>query len=332
MGADPVPHDGAGAEVRGDVASLGEFALIAAMTTGLYRGPGVVLGPGDDAAVVNAPGGCVVVCTDLLTQDVHFRLDWSTGRDVGHKAAAANLADIAAMGAVPTALLLGLGVPPALPAAWATELMAGLAAEASCVGASVVGGDVIAADTVTIAVTALGDLQGRGPVTRAGARPGDVLALCGLLGASAAGFALLRHGRGGAHPQVRAAHLRPTPPYAAGPQAAVAGASSMIDVSDGLVADLGHLARASGVAIDIRRAALVPTPELLAAASALRPPVDPVAMMLGGGEDHALVATFGASATLPDGWRVIGAVSAGDPAVTVDGEPTPNGGGWAHFS
>ncbi|MGQ0631701.1 MAG: thiamine-phosphate kinase [Sporichthyaceae bacterium] len=318
--------------MAGDVASLGEFAMIAAMTAGLHQGPGVLLGPGDDAAVVTAPDRRMVVCTDLLTQDVHFRLDWSTGRDVGHKAAAANLADIAAMGAVPTALLLGLGVPGTLPVAWATELMAGLAAEAACVGASVVGGDVVAADTVTIAVTALGDLQGRAPVTRSGAKPGDVVAVCGALGASAAGFALLRYARGSAHPEITAAHLRPTPPYGAGPAAALAGASAMIDVSDGLVADLGHVARASGVAIDLHRAALVPSPELVAAACALRPPADPVAMMLGGGEDHALVATFPAG-DVPVDWCVIGTVTAAPAGqVSVDGAVWDGRGGWKHFS
>jgi len=159
------------------VAALGEFGLIEAIIARLPGGADVVLGPGDDAAVVRAVDGNVVVTTDLLVEGVHFRMDWSEARDVGHKAAAQNLADIAAMGARATALVVGLATPATLPQAWAFGLADGLGSEAARVGAAVVGGDVVSSDRLTIAVTALGTLDGRRPVTRAGAQPGDVVAV-----------------------------------------------------------------------------------------------------------------------------------------------------------
>ena len=200
--------------------------------------------------MLRAPDGRVVATTDMLVEGRHFRRDWSGPRDVGHKAAARSLADVAAMGAVPAALLVAFAAPPQLPVSWAEEFTAGLAAECARGGAAVAGGDVAQADSITVAVTALGDLQGRPPVTRAGARPGDMVAVAGTLGHSAAGLALL--GRGLAAPaELLAAHRRPRPPYDAGPEAAGRGATAMIDVSDGLLADLGHVADASGVLIEL---------------------------------------------------------------------------------
>src|SRR4051812_7260802 len=291
------------------VGDVGEFGLIAELTAGFAGGPHVLLGPGDDAAIVATPDGRVVASTDLLVEDVHFRRDWSSARDVGHKAAAANLADIAAMGAVPTALLVGLTVPAQLPAAWALELAAGMADEARLVGASIVGGDITRGDQVVVAVTALGDLRGVSPLTRAGARPGDVVAVTGRLGWSAVGFFLVSKGLSAEYPEVALAHRRPAPPYAAGPEAARRGATALIDVSDGLLADLGHVAESSGVAIDVDRSSLVPEPLLRAAAGAVNH--DPVAAMLTGGEDHALLGTFPSTGSLPEEWRVIGRVTAG---------------------
>ncbi len=152
------------------------------------------VGIGDDAAVVAAPSGSVVAAVDLLIEGRHFRRDWSSAYDVGVKAAARSLADIAAMGAVNTALLVALAAPGTLPARWATDLAEGLASEATRAGAGVVGGDTARADAVTLSVTALGDLENRRPVLRSGARPGDVIAVAGPLGHSAAGLALLAAG------------------------------------------------------------------------------------------------------------------------------------------
>jgi thiamine-monophosphate kinase len=335
------------------VGDLGEFGLIAAIAARLPRGSRTLVGIGDDAAVLAAPDGRVVATMDLLVEGRHFRRDWSGPADIGGKAAARNLADVTAMGAIPVALLVGLAAPDDLPVAWAQDLVSGMAAECGRTGATVVGGDVSGADTIMLAVTALGDLAGREPVTRAGARPGDVLAVAGVLGHSAAGLALL--GAGLAEPAALvAAHRWPRPRYQAGPEAAALGATSMIDVSDGLVADVGHVAQASGVLIDIDTARLAPGPDLLAAAARLdsarldsarlgaagsAAPAGspgpaglprPLIWMLTGGEDHALAATFPPGTALPADWPVIGQVRQGR-GVRVDGHPFGGRGGWDHF-
>jgi thiamine-monophosphate kinase len=327
----------------GTVGELGETALVAAIVQRLGTGPDVLLGPGDDAAVVAAPDGRVVATTDVLVEGVHFRRDWSDAQDVGHKAAAQNLADVAAMGARATALLVGLAAPADLPVAWALGLADGLAAESERAGASVVGGDVVAGDLVVVSVAALGSLEGRDPVTRAGARPGDLVALTGRLGWSAAGLAVLS--RGFRSPRVLvAAHRRPEPDYAAGPTAARAGATAMVDVSDGLMSDLGRLAEASDVAVSVDVAALTVDDPLRDAAAALGK--DPLEWVLTGGEDHALAATVPSRRAVPKGWTVVGEVlswaggpsdGAGTPAhrVTVAGLPAgayEGPGGWRHFS
>ncbi len=314
----------------GTVQDIGEFGLIDRITAGALSGgeQGVIVGPGDDTAVVAAPDGRVAVTCDMLVEGRHFRRDWSTPVDVGRRAAAASLADIAAMGGVATSLVVGFGAPGDLPAAWAVSCTAGLREEAGLVGAHLVGGDVVEAPQVVISVTALGDLEGRDPVLRSGAQPGDVVAIAGRFGWAAAGLALLS--RGFRSPKVLVdAHRYPQPDYAAGPRAAEAGATSMIDVSDGLIADALHVARASGVTIEIDTDDWeIPEP-MQAAASAYN--VDAREWMLTGGDDHALLATFPADAALPDGFLVIGFVSAGEPVVTVDGTPREDG-GHQHFT
>ncbi len=310
------------------VADVGEFGLIAAVTERLPQQPQVLLGPGDDAALLRAPDGRVVATTDLLLEGRHFRREWSGAYDVGRKAAAQNLADIAAMGARPTALLVGLGVPGALPVAWVLELADGLREECEPLGVSVVGGDVTAAETVLIAVTALGDLEGREPVTRSGARPGDVVVVAGRLGWAAAGLAVL--GRGFRSPRLLvAAHRRPDPPYAAGPALATAGATAMVDVSDGLIQDLGHVAAASGVRIDLRRDAFSIADPLRDVAAALGG--DPLSWVLTGGDDHALAATLPSDAPRPGGLLEVGQVVEGE-GVSVDGQPWEGSGGHSHFA
>jgi thiamine-monophosphate kinase len=300
--------------------------VIARVTAGLEPTPAVLLGPGDDAAVVAAPDGRVVVSTDMLVENRHFRRDWSTAEDVGHKAAARAFSDIAAMGAIPTALLVAFAAPGEVELSWLDGLVGGLRAECAQAEAAVVGGDVTAADVVTICLTALGDLEGRAPVTLSGARAGDVVAVCGRLGWAAAGFAVL--GRGFRSPvQVVTAHRRPEPPYFEGPNAASLGATSMTDVSDGLVADLGHVAAASGVRIDIDAAALDISPKLREVGAALN--VDPLVWVVTGGDDYALAATFPKTTDLPPTWRRIGAVSEGE-GVRVDDRRWPVG-GHEHF-
>ena len=179
------------------VAALGEFGLIAALSGWLPyipADPRTLVGIGDDAAVLAAPDGRVVASTDFLLEGRHFRRDTSSAADVGHKAAARSLIDVAAMGAVPTGLLVALAAPPDLPVTWARDLTEGLAAECARAGATVVGGDTARAESVLLATTVLGDLAGRAPVLRSGAAPGDLVAVTGPLGHSAAGLALLQAG------------------------------------------------------------------------------------------------------------------------------------------
>lgn len=341
---------------------LGEFALIERINVGRVQAPGVLLGPGDDAAVVAAPDGRFVVTTDMLVQDRHFRLDWSGPRDIGRKAIAQNAADVVAMGAVPTAFVVALGCPADTPVEVIDGLTDGMWAEAGRAGGSIAGGDVVRSPQLVISVTAFGDLDGRAPVTRAGARVGDTVAVAGRLGWSAAGLAALT---AGVDPddelvaEALAAHRVPRPPYAAvlaaivdaaaGPDdsdtsaagvlgsrqsaaAAIDGSSaipnSLTDISDGLLADLGHIAEASAVAIDVGSTALRDS-ELTEIARRLD--ADAMQWILTGGEDHAFVGTWSAQRELPPGWTPIGRVLAGH-GVTVDGVPRPGSGGWESFS
>jgi len=311
-----------------DVGELGEFGLIELVTKRFAPTAHVLLGPGDDAAVVQAPDGRVVISTDMLIEGRHFRRDWSSAHDVGRKAAAQNLADIAAMGANPTALVVGLGVPATLDVDWVAQLSDGFATECELVGARIVGGDIVRAELITIAVTVLGDLQGRPAVTRTGAKPGDVIAMAGRLGWAAAGLAIL--GRGFRSPRVLVdAHRVPEPPYAAGVSAAIHGATSMIDISDGLVSDVRHLAVASGCSMHVHSNLLVVDTPVAEAAAAFN--ADPLTWVLTGGDDHALVATFPARGGLPDGFIMIGEVLEGDAGVMVDGQAVEASGGWDHF-
>ena len=310
----------------------GEFGLIEAVTKAQPQGEDVLVGPGDDAAVLAVPDGRVVITTDLLVEGRHFRQDWSSAYDVGRKAAAQNLADIVAMGARATALVVGFGAPADLPTAWALELNQGIVDEAELLGVSIVGGDVVQSDKIVVSVTAFGSLDGRKPVLRSGARPGDEVAFVGRLGWAEAGVAVLNRGFRSPRTVVEA-HRRPQPPYAEGPRAAIAGASSMCDVSDGLLADLGHIAEASEVVIDIRSQALAIPEPLQAVAAATG--VDALTFVLGGGDDHALVATF-EPADVPEGWTVIGSVAEGNEnlapgTITVDGTAYAGAAGHTHF-
>jgi len=310
------------------VGELGEVGLIAAITERLTTSSAVLLGPGDDAAVIAAPDARVVASTDVLVEGRHFRRAWSEPADVGHRAAAANLADIAAMGAVPTALLVGLAVPAELPTAWVTALADGMHDECLAAGAVIVGGDVVRSDTLVISVTALGSLEGREAITRSGAVPGDLVAVAGRLGWAAAGLAVLS--RGFRSPRILVdAHRRPAPLYAEGPRAAALGATAMTDVSDGLLADLGHVAVASGVCVEIASDAFHVPQEFQDTARALN--ADPMDWLLAGGDDHALVATFPPDVDLPMAWSVVGRVVEGE-GVVVDGQPYGGAGGWQSFA
>ncbi|WP_028050246.1 thiamine-phosphate kinase [Cellulomonas sp. URHD0024] len=315
------------------VSELSEEALLARIFPLLPRGSGTLLAPGDDAAVVAAPDGRFVVTTDVLVEDRHFRRAWSCGQDVGRRAAVQNLADVAAMGARPTSLVVALVIPADLPVTWVEGLAVGLAQECGPRGVGVVGGDLSGGPAVVVAVTAHGDLEGRAPVLRSGARPGDVVAHAGVAGWSAAGLALLHASAPALDDELVGAYLHPSSPLEAGPAAALAGATAMMDVSDGLLRDAGRIARASGAVLDLE------APATAFADDVAR--LGPVAAALGasaerwvldGGEDHGLLATFPPTVPLPSGFRVIGRVRAGASGVLVDGSAASPTSGWDHFA
>ncbi len=312
------------------LADVGEFGLIAVLGGRFEQGPHVFVGPGDDAAVLRTPKGHVVVSTDLLVEGRHCRREWAEARDIGRKAAASNISDINAMGGTTHSLTVGLAAPATLPVKWALDLADGIAEEAAQVGASIVGGDLTTAKEVVVAITVMGTCE-VAPVLRSGAQAGDVVAIAGRQGWAAAGLAVLARGFGSPRALVEA-YQRPEPPYAAGLAAAKAGATAMIDVSDGLVADAGHIATASGVAIDISAGAFELAEPMQAIGSALG--VDPMQFILGGGDDHAIVATFSPGTDLPEGFTSIGSASApgeGGAVVTVDGATYEGPRGWSHF-
>jgi thiamine-monophosphate kinase len=290
------------------------------------------VGSGDDAAVVTTEAGRFVVTTDTMVENHDFRHDWSTAYDLGFKAVATNLADVAAMGAKPSALVVALVVSGAEPASWQLDFARGL--QAACdqlaPGVGVVGGDLAAGDQTVIAVTAHGDLEGRPPVLRSGAKPGDRVAVAGTLGRAACGLALLSH----PNPELAAAwdefvavQLRPEPPIALGAAAALAGATAMLDVSDSLAKDANRIALAAGVSLELKSAALEGYLAVLEGpAASLRARSDSVEnyerdWVLYGGEDHALLACFSPAATLPRGFKEIGTVvEAGAHPVSLDGQ------------
>jgi thiamine-monophosphate kinase len=306
---------------------LGEFSMIDRLIQGRRQPAAVAVGPGDDAAVVLAGDGRVVMSTDMLVEGRHFRLDWSAPHDVGRKAVAQNAADIEAMGARATAFVVGFGAPPETPIAQVSALAEGMWDEAGRISAGIVGGDLVSCPQWVVSISVLGDLAGRAPVLRGGAVAGSVIAVVGELGRSAAGYALWRDGIDG-FDELRRRHLVPLPPYGQGRSAAEAGAEAMLDVSDGLVGDLRHLADASGVGVDLSTEGLsADCAALLGAAEAVG--ADPWTWVLGGGEDHALVAAF--AGPVPAGWRVIGRVLDGPARVLVDGAEWHGYAGWQSF-
>jgi thiamine-monophosphate kinase len=310
------------------LADIGEDELLSTIFPLLPGGPGVLIGPGDDAALVSTPGGSVLATTDAMVRGRDWVDEWSTGADVGAKAVAQNVADIAAMGGVPSGLLVTLIADPRTSRAWVRDFIAGLAHAAGEAGVPVVGGDLSSAPdgVLVVSVTALGDCEGRQSVCRSGARVGDVLAVCGSLGHSAAGLLLLQRGDIDSAPELVSYHRRPQPPYQQGPVAARAGATAMLDISDGLGRDAGRIARASGVSVELDDRLLADE------AAQLRPIIgagEAWRSVIYGGEEHSLLASFPSGAGLPDGWRKVGDVVAGS-GVFLRGVPVI-GGGWDHF-
>lgn len=315
------------------LAEVSETTLLATIFPFFPGGASVTVGPGDDAAVL-ATGRATVATTDSMVRGRDWLDTWSSAADVATKLLTQNLADVAAMGATPTAVLVSLVADPQTPVAWAVDFARALGGGATEVGVVVAGGDLSSAPAgvLMVSLTALGDLGGQPPVLRSGARPGDLVALCGTLGRSAAGLALLEAGADPAEsnssgePALRGLclehHLRPTAPLAAGREAA-AHATSMIDLSDGLLRDGWRIAAASGISLALESELLRPDVQ------ALREVVGDQAAecVLAGGEEHSLLATFRGS--LPASWRPLGRVEEGN-GVTLDGRPQ-TARGWDHF-
>lgn len=317
---------------------MDESQLIRAFRALLPVGGRTLVGIGDDCAQIAAPEGSFLVTTDVIVEDHHFHSWWSTPYQIGARAAAQNLSDIAGMGGRASALVVSVSVSRDADADWLLDVVRGLGDRAREAGAGVVGGDLSGGDRLVLSVTAFGYCQGS-PVLRDGARPGDTVGVAGTLGWSYAGLDLLRGGvvRPGREPEALAPFVRtycaPRPPLEAGPAAASAGASAMMDLSDGLAMDGGRMARASGVVIELDRRALGREAEALAGAAAACGK-DPLDWVVGGGEDQGILAAFPPGTALPDGFRAVGAARAPrggeEPHIQLDGAEVF--GPWDHFA
>ena len=269
--------------------------------------PRVLVGIGDDAAVVEGPvkgKKSIALATDIGVEGVHFKREWSSLFEIGAKITAANLADIFSMGGRPEYLLVAVALPAGFSVDEMKELASGIVDEASKVGARVVGGDISSANQLVISIAVYGSVGE--PILRSGAQVGDLVIVSDLPGKSAAGYELLKNG---INDERTAAHRRPVVDYKAAMDFALAGVSAMADVSDGLVSELNHIAKASGVGIEIR------TDEDI---------------NFHGGEDHVFVATISPHLPFPRQAIEIGRVVLGK-GVRVNGEMASHQ-GFKHFA
>jgi thiamine-monophosphate kinase len=312
-----------------------EDELIAAIGKVLSgAGPGVVVGPGDDAAVLARPSGELVISADVLVEGVHFDLALTSARDLGYKAIAVNVSDLAAMAASPRAAVVTLVLPTSTEDAWVIELYGGMREACDEYALWLVGGDLSRGPAVSVSVTVTGEVAPGRAITRAGARPGDILVVTGRLGASAAGLRLALDGRAPSTALDRAllrAHFRPVARVGEGGALAAAGATAMMDISDGLALDLSRLCAASGVGARLT-VSDVPLADGATLDDGLR-----------GGEDYELLASLpdlgsvhAARAAIADTFGVpltaIGEITPdGLTAVTDGREATLEAKGWDHF-
>lgn len=330
------------------LSELGESHIVSRVLTRNPELAHVIVGPGDDAAVT-APEGRLVSTADMLVENEDFTRDWLDWELLGRKAAAQNLADVCAMGAVPHGLLVSLAIPDDTDIADLEALYSGLFDEAERAGAAlectvpIIGGDLSSSKLIVIAITALGTVPEGSAILRSGAQPGDSLYLAGTVGLAAAGLDLLFAGlrRETAGPELRPlieTQLAPRPDYGA---LRTIGASAMIDVSDGLSLDLARVATASGVGIELDRALLadlidplLPAAEFVLdarAANGTAATAEDLALswVLDGGEDHGFAASAPSRQSPGVGWRRIGRVRTGHD-VSLDGTPVPAS-GFSHF-
>jgi thiamine-monophosphate kinase len=276
---------------------------------------------GDDAAVVRVPGGRAVLSTDLLVEGTHFSLGYFRPEEVGVRALSANLSDLAAMGADPVCYLVAMAAPPGTHVATVDAIFGGMAEAAAPSGIRLMGGDTCRGDRLTICLTVVGAVGGGKPVSRGGARPGDLLYVTGAPGWSRLGLELLRGGRparpSGWRREAMRAHLRPEARWREGRAAALSGAvASMIDVSDGILADLSRLLERDGLGAVLAEETFPVSRSFRAASAALG--VDPLDAFLGGGEDYELLMSvrparragfMRAARSFPSGATLVGAVT-----------------------
>lgn len=307
------------------IAQLGESSSLALSLAGLKPATSEIIGTGDDAALISTSNNQFLVSTDTLIENHDFRLDWSTGFDLGWKAVASNLADIAAMGGKPTALVVAVAAPGHTTLDWLKSFVAGLqsACDGLAPGCGVVGGDLAHADQMMISVTVMGELVAN-PVLRSGAQPGDSVVVIGTLGRAACGLALLEFPNkdfAKSYDEFVTLQLRPNPPISQGVIAAELGATAMLDISDGLSTDAARISKASNVSIEIDSSALLGYQAVLELAGQSMD-CDVLDFILHGGEDHALLAAFPKDLKLPGGFKKIGTVVARrDQDVYLDGKP-----------
>lgn len=303
-----------------------EAELITAISTifSRTRDESVLVGIGDDAAIVKAHLTPIALATDMAVEGTHFTRNWSSLYEIGAKVVAANLADIFAMGGRPEYLLISAALPKNFSIEEIEELALGIADEASSVGAQIVGGDLAHSDRIIISISAFGSVAQ--PILRSGAKVGDQVLLSKLPGESAAGLELLRRGVLDAN---SAEHRNPTVEYEKAMSISTI-AHSMIDISDGLISELNHIAHASGVKIEIERELLESAPGFThLQALAAEHGADVWQWILHGGEDHIFLATVESGRKVPAGFLRIGKVVAGA-RVLVDGFIVEHQ-GFSHF-
>ncbi len=326
---------------------LGEFGLIERLTRGLSCDHSVVLGVGDDAAVFRVSGDVFVLVTcDMLVEGRHFLLAKISPRDLGYKALAVSLSDIAAMGGMPRHAVISAGWPAYVDVAYTEQIYQGIRGAAGLYGVNILGGDTVKAPQLILDVTVIGESEGP-PVTRKGARPGDLIGVTGRVGASAAGLALLLAGADAPvlPPEVAgsliAAHVRPVPRVREAKVLAAAGATAMIDVSDGLAGEIHHICRGGGTGALVYADQLPVSRATRLAAEKLAK--DWLQWALFGGEDYELVVTLPGAAvpTARDGLRELGTdfrvigemteIQHGVQIITAEGKTELKSQGYDHF-
>ncbi|WP_121866701.1 thiamine-phosphate kinase [Glutamicibacter nicotianae] len=331
-------------KVDATVGDLGEQGILEAILP-LLDSAQASLGPGDDAGALRVSGNEVLVSVDTLVENQDFRLLWPSGLehsayDIGWKSIAQNVSDINAMGGHATGAVISLSLPKSTPLEWVRDFSRGVAEAIAELGAkelTILGGDLGKSQEISVTTTVLGECE-HGKVLRSGARAGDRIAVSGRVGAAGAGLSVLEHEHDNerwsrAVRRLVQAQCRPVPPLESGPRAAEAGATAMMDLSDGLIRDAGRMAKASHVNLELESSALQDFALRLEAAAELTG-TDPMSWVLFGGEDFGLLAAFPEGVEIPGEFTVIGVAKPANgrrAVVKVDGKVAKPETGFDHF-